>query len=85
MKFLVDANLPPRLCGWLKSRRHEAEHLFDLNLLTATDTRIWQRGRVENFVIFTKDVDFTNARCFFWRAAAGHSRRGWELQQSPAF
>ena len=40
MKFLVDANLPPRLCVWLRSQRHEAEHLFDCNLLTATDTQI---------------------------------------------
>jgi len=58
VKFLVDANLPPRLCVWLRSRRHEAEHLVDLNLLTATDTQIWQRGRLENLVIFSKDVDF---------------------------
>jgi predicted nuclease of predicted toxin-antitoxin system len=58
VRFLVDANLPPCLCVWLKSRRHEAEHLFDLNLLTATDTQIWQHGRAENLVIFTKDVDF---------------------------
>lgn len=58
MKFLVDANLPPRLCAWLRSRHHEAEHVFDSNLLTATDTHIWERGRVESLVIFSKDVDF---------------------------
>ncbi len=58
MKFLVDANLPPRLCVWLRSHRHEADHLFDRNLLTATDTQIWERGRVENRVIFSKDVEF---------------------------
>jgi len=58
VKFLVDANLPPRLCDWLKSHRHEAKHLFDLNLLTATDTQIWQHGKGGNLVIFTKDVDF---------------------------
>jgi predicted nuclease of predicted toxin-antitoxin system len=56
--FLVDANLPPSLRVWLKSRRHEAEHLADLNLLTATDTQIWPHGRVENLVIFSRDVDF---------------------------
>jgi predicted nuclease of predicted toxin-antitoxin system len=58
VKFVVDANLPPRLCVWLKSRSHEAEHLLDLHLLTATDTQIWQHGRAGNLVIFTKDVDF---------------------------
>ena len=56
-KFLVDANLPPRLCVWLRSHRHEAEHLFDRNLLTATDTQIWECGRVESLVILSKDVD----------------------------
>ena len=58
MKFLVDANLPPRLCVCLRSQRHEAEHLFDRNLLTATDTQIWERGRLESLVVFSKDTDF---------------------------
>jgi uncharacterized protein (DUF433 family) len=38
--------------------RHEAEHLFDRNLLTATDTQIWERGRLESLVVFSKDTDF---------------------------
>jgi predicted nuclease of predicted toxin-antitoxin system len=46
------------LCGWLKSRQHEAVHLFDRNLLTATDTEIWELGRVEALTIFSKDIDF---------------------------
>jgi predicted nuclease of predicted toxin-antitoxin system len=58
VKFLVDANLPPRLCVWLRSQRHEAEHVFDRNLLTATDTQIWERGRSESLVIFSRDTDF---------------------------
>jgi predicted nuclease of predicted toxin-antitoxin system len=58
VKFLVDANLPSRLCAWSRSQRHEAEHLFDRNLLTATDTQIWERGRLESLVIFSKDTDF---------------------------
>ena len=65
MKFLVDANLPPRLCVWLRSHRHEAEHVFDRNLLTATDTQIWERGSLENLVIFSKDVDFYDRALLF--------------------
>ena len=65
MKFLVDANLPPRLCVWLRSHRHEADHVFDRNLLTATDTQIWQRCSVENLVIFSKDVDFYDRALLF--------------------
>ena len=58
MKFLVDANLPPDLCIWLRARGHEAEHLADLNLLTATDTQLWDRGKTQKLVVATKDVDF---------------------------
>jgi predicted nuclease of predicted toxin-antitoxin system len=65
VKFLVDANLPPRLCVWLRSQRHEAEHLFDRNLLTATDTQIWERGRRESLIIFSKDVDFYDRALLF--------------------
>lgn len=65
MKFLVDANLPPRLCGWLRSHRHEAEHLFDRNFLTATDTQIWECCSVENLVILSKDVDFYDRALLF--------------------
>lgn len=58
MKFLIDVNLPPRLCSWLASHGHEPEHLFERNLLRATDTEIWDLARSENLVIFSKDVDF---------------------------
>lgn len=65
MKFLVDANLPPNLCLWLRDRGHEAEHLVDLNLLTASDTEIWNRGRRHDLVIVSKDVDFYDRALVF--------------------
>ena len=65
MKFLVDANLPPRLGVWFGSRRHEADHVFDRNLLTATDTHLWERGRAQNLVIISKDVDFYDRALLF--------------------
>lgn len=43
----------------------EAEHLADFNLLTATDTQIWRHGRVENLVIFSRDVDFYDRSSVF--------------------
>ena len=64
MNFLVDANLPPRLCVWLRSRQHQAEHLFDRNLLTATDTELWELGTVQTLTIFSKDVDFYDRALF---------------------
>ena len=65
MKFLVDANLPPRLARWLKSRGHEAEHLADLNQLRATDTGVWNRGRRLRSVIVSKDNDFYDRALLF--------------------
>lgn len=65
MKFLVDANLPPRLCTWLNSRGHDADHLFQLGLLRASDTQIWQYGSAEKVVVITKDVDFYDRALVF--------------------
>lgn len=65
MKFLIDANLPPLLCDWLKSRRHDAEHLFTRNLLAATDSLIWEIARAERLVVMSKDVDFFNRALLF--------------------
>jgi predicted nuclease of predicted toxin-antitoxin system len=65
VKCFVDGNLPPRLCSWLASRGHEAEHLFDRNLLRATDSEIWDVAKSENRVIFSKDVDFYDRALLF--------------------
>ena len=43
MKFLIDAQLPPALCRWLETRGHEAEHVFELGMGTATDAEIAER------------------------------------------
>ncbi len=65
MRFLVDVNLPPRLARWLRSHGHDAVHLADLDLLTATDTGIWDRGRNEEEIIVSKDNDFYDRSLIF--------------------
>lgn len=65
MKSLVDANLPPHLCRWLRARGHEAGHLVDSDLLRATDTEIWDRGRNEQVIILSKGVDFYDRSLLF--------------------
>ena len=54
MRFLVDAQLPPALAGWLRARGHEAEHTG----AAAKDGAIWDRARDEDWIIVTKDRDF---------------------------
>jgi len=65
MKFLVDANLPPKLVGWLRACGHEAQHVEDLNFLTATDSRIWEAAKAAEFVVVSKDFDFYDRAILF--------------------
>ena len=60
-------------------RRHEAEHLFELDLIYATDTEIWRRAKVENLVIVSKDVDFLRPSAGFGSSTAGRPRVGGQL------
>ena len=62
MRFLVDAQLPPALARWLASQGHEAEHVFDLDMVSASDRVIWDYARSSSAVIGTKDEDFAVRR-----------------------
>ncbi len=62
MHFLIDAQLPPLLAGWLKANGHEAEHVFDLELDDASDQAIWNRAEAIGAVLITKDEDFVGLR-----------------------
>ena len=62
MKFLVDAQLPPALAGWLRDRGHEAEHVFEIGMVGATDVEIAARAEQVGAVLVTKDEDFTALR-----------------------
>ena len=59
MKFLVDAHLPPGLCGLLQAAGHDARHTLQLpaqNLIT--DNVINALSAKEEFVVISKDTDF---------------------------
>jgi len=43
MDFLVDAQLPPGLAGWLIEKGHTATHVKDVFLTSAEDSEIWDR------------------------------------------
>lgn len=59
MKFLVDNQLPSALAKLLVSRGHDASHVLDLGLDSATDTEIWNYANANSFVLITKDEDFS--------------------------
>lgn len=40
MNFLIDAQLPPTLCGWLRERGHQAVHVFEIGMVAASDAEI---------------------------------------------
>lgn len=58
MRFIVDANLPPALADWIRNAGHDASHISDLGLTTATDQQIWARARQDGACIVSKDEDF---------------------------
>lgn len=62
MRFLVDAQLPPALAGWLRERGHEAEHVFDIGMVGASDADISRYAEANGAVLITKDEDFTALR-----------------------
>ena len=59
MRFLVDAQLPPRLARWLQAERHDAVHTRDLPEGNRTgDTTINELSMREQRAVITKDEDF---------------------------
>jgi predicted nuclease of predicted toxin-antitoxin system len=62
MRFLVDAQLPPALARWLAANGHEATHVSDVGLQTASDPAIWDHALAVSSVIVTKDEDFAQRK-----------------------
>ena len=58
MKFLIDAQLPPGLAGWLIEKGHPATHVNDIFLTAAEDHEIWDHALESGSIIITKDEDF---------------------------
>lgn len=58
LRFLIDAQLPPRLAAALRARGHGAEHVTEIGLGAATDSVIAAHAFAAGAVIVTKDADF---------------------------
>lgn len=62
MLFLVDAQLPPALARWLSECGHDALHVIDCDMQSATDREIWDLAMSRSAVIVTKDEDFAQRK-----------------------
>jgi len=66
VKFIVDAQLPPKLADWLRDHGHDAVAVRQIGLREAEDRAIWAYAVQEGAIIVTKDEDFA-------RLAATHA------------
>jgi predicted nuclease of predicted toxin-antitoxin system len=57
-RFLIDAQLPPKLCGWLAEHGHSAVHVSDVLTGQAPDSWVVNHARQQAMVLVTKDDDF---------------------------
>lgn len=58
MKFLLDANLSPRVADGLRAAGFDAIHVVDVGLVTASDSAIFDRAAADGLTIVTSDSDF---------------------------
>ena len=60
MKLLFDHNLSPALVRWLHDLYPDSNHVYRLGLEQVSDAEVWDYARQENFLIVTKDADFSD-------------------------
>lgn len=58
MRFLVDANLSPRVAEWLRNNGYDATHVFDMGLNQAGDRQIFEAAANRRQILLTSDLDF---------------------------
>jgi predicted nuclease of predicted toxin-antitoxin system len=70
MKFLIDAQLPRRMVGWLISAGCDAVHTLDLlDGNRTTDAQVITFADQEHRVVVSKDADFVNQHVLLGRPA----------------
>jgi predicted nuclease of predicted toxin-antitoxin system len=60
VRFLLDANLSPKLVTALTAAGHASRHVQEIGLLRASDVAIFDRAAADGDVLITGDADFTN-------------------------
>lgn len=70
MRFLIDAQLPRRLTRQLADLGHDATHVADIGLESASDAAVWSAAIERAAILVTKDQDFAIARAAGGRGPA---------------
>ncbi len=59
MTWLVDAQLPPRLCAWLEHKGETSLHVASLSSeVSLPDSSVWEYAKQNSCVVLSKDRDF---------------------------
>jgi predicted nuclease of predicted toxin-antitoxin system len=76
VRFLVEVNLSPRLCGFLTAEGDTAQHVHEVPGSGASDHEVMQHAIDRGAVIITADTDFGHC-C--WRVG-GRGRRSFSCE-----
>ena len=60
MKLLFDQNLSPKLVPRLADQFPDSAHVQDIGMDKANDTELWNYACDNDYVIVTKDADFSD-------------------------
>ena len=60
VKLLFDHNMSPALINRLRDLYVGSNHVYNLNLDQVPDTEVWEYARKKDFLIVTKDADFSD-------------------------
>ena len=70
MKFLIDAQLPRRMAGWLTASGCDALHTLDLpDKNRTTDAQVNDAADLEHRAVISKDADFVDTHVLHGRPA----------------
>ena len=64
MKFLADMGISKKCVIWLRSKGYDVIHLSEQGLQRMTDKDIYQKATLEERIILTIDLDFSNIVAF---------------------
>jgi predicted nuclease of predicted toxin-antitoxin system len=59
MKFLIDNQLPTAPARFFEQNGFEAKHVLEVGLEEARDSKIAEYAAIHDFIIVTKDEDFS--------------------------